>query len=102
MKTLTKSINKTISTVVLASSLLLGISANAAEKFDVKALTDFMVEQNTQQVNQQLSQQLNNDIQFAVMTKSPTVESKETNIETLLAKVVVKNDSKTKYKTNGE
>jgi len=95
-------LTKSISTIVLSTSLLLSMSAHAAEKFDVKALTDFMVEENTQQVNQQLSEQLNNDIQFAVMTKSPAVESKEANIVTLLAKAVVKNDSKTKNKTSGE
>ena len=102
MKTFIKSSTKTISTVILAASLLLCVSAQAEEKVDIKTLTAFMVEQNIQQVNQQLSQQLNNDIQFTVMMKLPTRVNKVNNDEVLLARAVVKNDSKTKNPVSGE
>ena len=96
MNTFIKSSTKTISTIVLATSLLLSMSAQADEKVDIKTLTSFMVEQNIQQVNQQLSQQLNNDIQFTVMMKLPATVKKESNDEVLLTRAVVKNNSKTK------
>ncbi len=102
MNTFNTRISKTISKVVLATSLLLSVSTLAAEQLDVKALTAFMVEQNTQQVNQQLAQQLNNDIQFSVMMKLPTLINKESGVETLLAKTVINNESKNKNQVNGE
>ena len=102
MNTTIISRSKAITTLVLASSLLLSVSVQATEKADVKALTAFMVGQNTQQVNQQLSQQLNKDIQFAVMKKLPTVVNKESGVKTLLAKTVVKNNNKNNSKTNNQ
>ena len=58
MNTTMTRISKAISTLVLATSLLLSVSVHATEKSEVKALTTFMVGKNTQHVNQQLSQQL--------------------------------------------
>jgi hypothetical protein len=91
MKTLTKNISKTLSTVVLATSLLMAVSVQASEKQDIEALTAFMVEQTTQQVNQQLSAELNNDIALSVMMKLPVKEDKTGNVKQLLAKNMAKN-----------
>ncbi|MCJ8318752.1 MAG: hypothetical protein MJK12_03910 [Colwellia sp.] len=99
MNSFIKRMSITLSAVVLSITLLLSVSSvQAEEKVDIKTLTAFMVEQNTQQVNQQLSQQLNNDIQFSVMMKLPTVVNKENNSEVLIARTVVKNNSQ----INGE
>jgi len=103
MNTFIKRMSITLSAVVLSIALLLSVSSvQAEEKVDIKTLTAFMVDQNVQQVNQQLSQQLNNEIQFAVMMKLPTVVNKEGNSEVLLARAIVKSDSKTKNQANGE
>lgn len=102
MNTLIKSTNKTIGAVVLTTSLLLSVSAQAEEKVDIQTLTSFMVEQNIQQVNQQLSQQLSRDIHFTVMMKLPETVNKESNGEILLTRAVVNNSSKTKNQLSGE
>ena len=107
-KNMSKSVGKRITTALLATSLLLSVSVQAAEKFDINALTAFMVEQTRQQVNQQLSEALNHEIELSVMMKLPVKENKAINTQQLLVKTLVKNDTsiqanhKAIRKVNGE
>jgi|TARA_B110000902_G_scaffold115197_1_gene135345 hypothetical protein len=99
-KNMSKSVGKRITTALLATSLLLSVSVQAAEKFDINALTAFMVEQTRQQVNQQLSEALNHEIEVSVMMKLPVKVDKNARAQRLLAKTDVKNKSKANHKAS--
>jgi len=99
-KNMSKSVGKRITTALLSTSLLLSVSVQAAEKFDINALTAFMVEQTRQQVNQQLSEALNHEIEVSVMMKLPVKISKNLKAQRLVAKTDVKNKSKVDHKAS--
>ena len=99
-KNMSKSVGKRITTALLATSLLLSVSVQAAEKFDINALTAFMVEQTRQQVNQQLSEALNHEIELSVMMKLPVKVFKNLKAQRLVGKTDVKNKSKSNHKAS--
>ena len=101
MNIFTNNVTKTISKLLLASTLLISVSAQAVEKEDIKAVTNSMIEQNTQQVHQQLAQELNSDIQFSVVMTLPLQMTTDVNTGILLAKTEVKAKNK-KNKSHGE
>lgn len=95
------SVTKTIGKLLLVSTLLISVSAQAAEKIDVKAVTDSMIEQNSQQVHQQLARELSNDIQFSAVMALPLQMTTGVNTDMLLAKAAVKVKNN-KNKSHGE
>jgi len=101
MNIYTNNVTKTISKLLLVSTLFISVSAQAVEKVDVKEVTALMVEQNTQKVNQQLAQELHNDIQFTVAMALPLQMTTGIDTEVFLAKRAVKTKNK-KNKDQGE
>jgi len=101
MNIFTNNLTKGTNKLLLASVLLINLSAQAIEKMEIQERTAFMIEKNTEQVHQQLSQTLNSDIQFSVASTLPLQMPTSMSTEVLLAKTTAKAKNR-KNKDHGE
>ncbi len=87
-------VTNTLIKLLLASVLLIGSTAQAVEKDDITAVTDIMIEKNTQQVGLQLTHELNNDIQLSMYMAIPLQMNTDITTQVLIAKTATKAKNK--------